>query len=273
MGRSVYVLKDRMAWALGASLLFHLLFLLFTGRDAFLLFRAPESRMEEEKRIAFEIIETPETGGREIPPEEADLLSDKNSRAADAMTDRTRPGLEPFSEGFHPLRSVPGQRPVSPAPGPPRRARKSARSLPEDAEFSRDVLVASPMASGETARPAYRQTASNAQSFGSIRFNTYAWDFAPYLIYLKNRISKNIYPPPVFTHMGFGGTNHLRFRILPDGRLVGPQMLEYEGERALVETSAMAVRVSAPFRPLPDEFPEEFLEVTATFYYVGIPRN
>ena len=35
----------------------------------------------------------------------------------------------------------------------------------------------------------------------------------------------------------------------------------------LLETSRNAIRVSAPFKPLPGEFPEQYLEVTARFYY------
>jgi hypothetical protein len=49
--------------------------------------------------------------------------------------------------------------------------------------------------------------------------------------------------------------------------LEGPQVLEYSGEKALIETSKKAIQVSAPFRPLPEDFPEKYLQVTARFQY------
>ena len=59
-----------------------------------------------------------------------------------------------------------------------------------------------------------------------------------------------------------------RFRITRDGQLIGQKILGYEGEKALIETSKRAVEVSAPFWPLPDDFPQDYLEVTARFYYI-----
>jgi outer membrane biosynthesis protein TonB len=69
------------------------------------------------------------------------------------------------------------------------------------------------------------------------------------------------------THLGFGGSNVVRFRIFPKGHLEGPEVLGYNGEKALIETSKRAVQVSAPFPPLPEDFPEKYLEVTASFHY------
>jgi TonB family protein len=115
---------------------------------------------------------------------------------------------------------------------------------------------------------AYQQTVSSAANQGGISFNTYDWDFAPYLIRLKKRIERNIYPPPAFTHLGIGGSNIIRFRISRDGTVTGPEVLGSEGEKALIETSKRAVEVSAPFWPLPEDFPRDYLEVTAKFFYV-----
>jgi outer membrane biosynthesis protein TonB len=64
------------------------------------------------------------------------------------------------------------------------------------------------------------------------------------------------------------GRTVLRFRIKRDGNLSHLQLLGYEGHKSLMETSMRAVQVSAPFRPLPKDFPEEYLEITYTFEYL-----
>ncbi len=103
---------------------------------------------------------------------------------------------------------------------------------------------------------------------GAFQLNTYAWDFAPYILAMKRRIEGNMYPPPAFNRLGIGGKHVLRFRILRDGTLASMDLLAKEGQAALVETSSKAIQVSAPYMPLPEDFPEPFLEITATFNYI-----
>ncbi len=103
---------------------------------------------------------------------------------------------------------------------------------------------------------------------GGLSFNTYNWEYAPYMLMLKRRIGRNIFPPMAFTHLGLiDGRTLLRFRIYPDGHMTALNVLRYEGHKTLMETSYNAVDISAPFPPLPDNFPEAYLEVTGTFIY------
>ena len=91
------------------------------------------------------------------------------------------------------------------------------------------------------------------------------------MIWLKRRIKSNIYPPPAFTHMGLiSGQTKLQFRIETDGRMKILELLDYKGHRSLMETSLRAVELSAPFRQLPLNFPEPYLEITAEFEYIII---
>lgn len=285
MDRRFDVMMDRRVWALAISLLIHLVLVLLVNKDVMIGFKDSSVPEEPERRIAFEVIETPEEHRSDVAPQDANLLSDKHSTAADAVQRRAEDDLSPYSEGLTDSKSVPQEGGSSFAEtseyyGGRSRRRSTGESgigerrLSDGEEFSRDVLIDPPMAAAVKApRRSYRQTSSSAPSFGSIRFNTYAWDFAPYLIYLKKQISKNIYPPPIFTHLGFGGMNRIQFRIYPDGQLVSMITLDFVGEAALVETSVMAVRMSAPFESLPEDFPEDYLEVTALFNYIGLVRN
>jgi outer membrane biosynthesis protein TonB len=103
---------------------------------------------------------------------------------------------------------------------------------------------------------------------GGFSLNTYQWDFAPYMLWLKNHVQRNIFPPAAFTRMGIiSGNTVLRFRISRDGVLQGMELAGYEGHKSLMETSVRAIQLSAPFRALPKDFPEDYLEVTAHFEY------
>ena len=74
------------------SLLLHLpLLLLYPRWGKAILFRVPElTQKNPEKRIAFEIIETPEYSRIPVPPDHAELLSDKNALARDMMDKKSR---------------------------------------------------------------------------------------------------------------------------------------------------------------------------------------
>ena len=61
---------------------------------------------------------------------------------------------------------------------------------------------------------------------------------------------------------------HARFRIYPDGHMEMLQVQEEEGHKSLHRSSVNAIKGAAPFRDLPDDFPEDFLEVKFGFYYL-----
>ncbi|MFH1943748.1 MAG: hypothetical protein ABIL68_16725 [bacterium] len=288
-GRLAYLREHRLFWAVALSLLFHLaLLLLSAGRGKIILFPILKTDSNPtDKRIAFEIIETPEDSRSAVPPENATLLSDKNAIARDLAENALKDAGLPYSAGLLDVKSIPqassegsdgnrdggGEESQTESSDTEGDFRPRVVSSDRTSQFSREALLGGKEGdSPSQPRPPYKQEESSAKDAGGIRFNTYAWDFAPYLLDLKRRIEKNIYPPPAFTRLGFGGTNVLRFRVLPDGSLVGPELLGAEGEKALVETSRKAVTLSAPFRPLPGNFPEKFLEVTVTFQYIILKR-
>lgn len=114
----------------------------------------------------------------------------------------------------------------------------------------------------------YDNQESRALDMGGLSFNTYNWNFAPYMLELKRRIQRNIHPPAAFMELGLiSGETLLRFKIYPNGMLKDLEILNYIGHKSLMVTSSNAVEVSAPFLPLPRDFPEDYLEVTGKFIY------
>ena len=289
-GRIALLGKHRIAWAMGLSTMLHFFLLLLLSRQGEMLFFQLPDRSDNrpEKRIAFEIVETPEENRSQVPPDEAQLLSDKNSIARDGQQKNLADEGLPYSQGDTDVKQFPvvagnetaGNRsqPEKQASGEPLTVKDEisyyGRSSDDTPKFNRDMLLGRrERIQSSYPQPAYDQRDMSTEELGGFSFNTYAWDFAPYLIDLKRRIQRNIYPPPAFTQLGFGGNNILRFRIYPDGRLEGPGVLGYHGEKALIETSRKAVEFSAPFKPLPDDFPEEYLQVTARFEYYVMGRH
>ena len=108
-----------------------------------------------------------------------------------------------------------------------------------------------------------------ADELGDVSLNTYAWDWAEYILEMKRRIRENVHPPGAFTFLGLiSGDTVLRFKVLPDGRVVDLEVVGFTGHSSLMETSVTAVERAGPFRALPADFPEEYLELVWTFSYV-----
>ncbi len=290
-------MSKRLEIALAVSLLLHALALVGVGvmkRWHFFEVLPPEVAAavarQDESPLQFELVESPENVPSE-QPEKTHLVSDKSQRAHNPEAPSDLPLGESYSQGLTPLRELPqdgvqanaatagspaSQDAPQPAKSSPRLAELGSREQPlrPAREFTRETLTGQPQPPvvqrrSSTAR--YNQEASRAPEIGGFSFNTYAWDFAPYLLALRRKIQRNIFPPPAFTKMGIiSGETIVRFRIYPDGRLEGLQVLDYSGHRSLMVTSVNAVKYAAPFLPLPDDFPEKYLEVTGKFSYVVV---
>ena len=140
--------------------------------------------------------------------------------------------------------------------------------------FSRESLLrrAEPsMTEGASQQALLDNRSHSADELGGVSFSTYNWDFAPYMFYLKQRISQHNYPPAAFMWWGIiEGKTVLQFTIHRDGRLTSMHVLNSEGHESLKETALLAVQSSADFRALPQDFPEDSLVVTGDFRYTII---
>lgn len=237
-----------------------------------------------------QVIETPEHARVAEQKNRARFLSDKN---AIAKNQEAAPDLkigEPFARGVidsHELPLPQGARQEQPAQNPPRPDREEQPS-PKDTDFKSfidylDVDKIFPFSKQESdsrkeaekqglprADPGalHKNLDSKSLETGGLSFNTYDWNYAPYMLGLKHKIQRNIFPPMAFTHLGIiDGETLLRFRIARDGKMTKLEVLGYQGHKTLMETSTNAVKISAPFDELPLDFPEPYLEVTGKFIY------
>jgi len=277
------------------SLLLHLFLFLLVAWSLGIPWLAGSEPVPDEqasKPIVFDleqppqVVETPESARRDKPPEKAKYASDKNARAQNESSPNELALGEAYSNGVVDFPQAPEMPRQATNPGEqsgPNASKTPREQAPVDrgispSSFSRDFLTQAPQdaerhANGqnELVRARSKQTSTRAPNMGPFSINTYDWNFAPYMLKLKRTIERNIFPPPAFTYMGIiSGESLIKFRISRSGKLISMEVLDYKGHKSLMTTSVKAVQVSAPFDPLPSDFPEEYLEVTGKFEYLTI---
>ncbi len=275
--------RDRtLMWAFVISVLIHFSLLGFALYKRERGMAVDLSRMEAEQTpVEVALVEPP---ARPIPTERKSTnLSTVSSEASD-MDPRDTQSEVP--SGAQLLRETP-------PPHAPRSQQQSAsrddrgddeergEKLPEEQEGLSEALHQSRTRQGSTTldtphdfaipaeEPNFGSDGSASMTIGNITLNTTAWDFAPYLLDLKRRIRQKWIPPVAFAQLGaIHGYTWVSFRIYPDGRMQDLSVVETEGHDSLHRSSVNAVKGAAPFRELPDHFPEDYLEITFGFYYL-----
>ncbi len=235
----------------------------------------------QEKRRPAEVVETPEDAKVDEFQKDAHLASDKNALARNSETNPELDLGDAFAKGDYEFRELPTNQ--SP---PGEEGMQSDVNEKKDNEssqyyrtnssekFKREYLTnkkrtTNPGAKNELPKILYDNQESRAPDMGGLSFNTYDWEFAPYMLLLKKKVEGNIYPPPAFTRLAIiGGETLLKFKIFPNGEMKDLRVMNYNGHETLMQTSVRAIEISVPFAPLPLDFPEAFLEVTAKFNYL-----
>ena len=255
---------------------------------------------EEEKSavtppLVFELVETPDDAIRE-KPEHATLISDKNALARNEIRPGDLPTGEAYSEGQIPYRIFAGgpeQADAARALQEMQEPAASGKQIQDQQEETTKNLAIKPFDARQELRKQlneesearneksilsirssylddldYNQRLAAAEALGGVALNTYEWDFAYYILDMKKKLRENTFPPVAFSRFGMiSGETVLTFRVWPDGKASDVTVIGYEGHKTLMETSVDAVKGASPFQPLPDDFPEEYLELRWTFIY------
>ncbi len=271
-------LNNPYLWAYTAAILLHILFLLMENP----LWRAAIIAPQPEKiptspPLTFEFVDVPQNRD-DVPPEETTLLAERDNISRDQQMDPLPESHLPYSDGISRAKNI-----ATPAQGKSRSETQSADRASEttDNSFSFvEVLQKNPeearkereraVLGGELPQVRIDMDNSKTRALerGGLQLSTYAWDYAPYMQYLKRHIDRHIYPPRAFELGMIDGMTRVKFRIWRDGRLEGPELLDYKGSELLLKTSLKAVELSAPFKALPPDFPDEYLEIVGTFEYL-----
>lgn len=270
--------RDRtLTWALIASILIHV------SLFAFGLYRreralAVDLTREQEMPVEVSLVEPPEN------PNPTDRRNSNLSTVSSAASDLDpRDTQSDTPSGAQLLQQTPPQSPAANTRGEAQqdaREQNDDNALPDDQEGLTEAIRQA-RARDATAlesphnfvvpaeEPDFGDDGSASATFGNITLNTTEWDYAPYLLDLKRRIRQKWIPPIAFYSLGaIHGYTWVQFRIYPDGRMEQLAILETEGHESLHRSSVNAITGAAPFRPLPEHFPEDYLEIAFGFYYL-----
>ena len=270
-------LNNPYLWAYTAAILLHILFLLLENPLSAIIAPQPE-KIPVSPPLTFEFVDVPQNRD-EVPPEETPLLAERDNISRDQQTAPLPESHLPFSDGISRAKNI-----AAPAQGKSRSETQSAdrasettdnpfsfvevlQKNPEEAQKERERAVL-----GGEVPPQVRIDMDNSKTRalerGGLQLSTYAWNYAPYMKYLQRHIDRHIYPPRAFELGMIDGMTQVKFRIWRDGTLEGPELIDYKGHDLLRDTSLKAVELSAPFRALPPDFPDEYLDITGTFEYL-----
>jgi outer membrane biosynthesis protein TonB len=264
--------KERtILWGFILSILLHGLLFVPGIRD---IFKGWDFKLQDEIEVVpleFQLVSPPE---RPIPTDElSQYRSTVSSAASDVVDTQDKTDL-PHGAGEIPIPDTPARA----AEGAEGGGDSELPPLPEKTTdlgeaFERSKFISQMSPNRELTLPAqnpdFKNEGSAYASLGGISINTTAWDFAPYLLDLKHRVKQHWIPPLAFTALGaIHGYTVVEFRIYPDGQMEAMGVIEQEGHKSLHRASANAIKGAAPFRPLPEDFPEPYLEVRFGFYYL-----
>jgi TonB family protein len=262
---------------LAISILLHLAILLVLGLGQWGSRHVETDAWEQQRKdgLVFEVVEVPDRVAEERPDAKTRLVSDRSARAADMSPEDMEDKEDPHSEEDLTLEAYDRSDAAGKEPDPRSPADVERQSdLTGDLAWIRSIDFLEEMKTGpehgSAGKPVRRSNLrSSTERHGGISFNVYNWDFAPYMLAMKKKVESHLFPPYAFTHMGaISGTNVVRFIVLPDGRVTDLVVLDSDAHSSLDVTSLRAIELSLPFLPLPKDFPEEYLEVTAHFAYI-----
>lgn len=268
-------------WTILLSLIIHATFLLFFTQDAFVIDLTPEDKdLPEEVTVVF-----PENKPKTIVeninsnsevPEETDLLSDFNSMA------RSRQLLEnirnqPMSQGNTPFPNL-----TKPNLQSQLKKQFQTKKFTKNAligkQASDDVLKnqkgknqQSAQASQSSTNNMYDQKNFSSDQVGDLSLSTYAWEWAPYINALKQKLYSVWFTPAAYHRLGLiHGYTVIEFSIAKDGNLIGYKVHEHNGHESLEVSSVNAINASFPFKALPNNFPDKMLTITARLIYPNL---
>jgi outer membrane biosynthesis protein TonB len=107
----------------------------------------------------------------------------------------------------------------------------------------------------------------NAVVTGNYSLNTYEWEFAPWMHRFEQDLRRHWFAPYAYALGVIDGRTVVRFTVELDGVLSATEVIHSEGHESLHQASMAALKASAPYAPLPANFPEENLVITLTLLY------
>lgn len=285
--------RKKFAAALVLSIFLHAAILLMFKYDFLFSSPSPESAAPDEQPLTlvfqkpveeskptpppadkfYELMENPNANKAE--PQVSNILSTESSLAASPEVVTPSQTPVPKSE----LKKNPARQQEEPtAPVEEHQGTQPILAYKPGKQFSRDLLAPPSARQGNEHDSEENQGQSEvvqkdweAELVGDFALSTYAWNWAPYWLAFKRKLMRNWFAPPAYYRLGLiYGYTIVRFRVMRDGQMVDFRVLQHVGHHSLEESSVSAIKSSFPFKPLPEDFPDPYLEVTIKMMYPNL---
>lgn len=275
--------SSRLRWGLGLSILLHLLLVTL----ALTLLPSLAQRLASSRPTPFPDVVTVRLRDRVADvdpssatkvPQETPLIGRERSVARDRVQDANDTPVPSGAE-----QAGENTRPGSPSErqSPPETAAEAAKPRPPATDAGIADAISNEVAMLTGRRPTPERSSQGrgartdaedvgAMQFGDFSFSTEAWDYEPYWYYMRERLYANWHPPAAYRDYGIiqGGWTIVRAVLDRQGKLLDAKVLGTKGHETLHPASLAAMLGAAPFRPLPETFPDDSLVVTVRFIYL-----
>lgn len=101
----------------------------------------------------------------------------------------------------------------------------------------------------------------------SVTLDTGEFKFISYNRWLKVKVENVLKYPELAAVSGLQGTLYIKFDIMKDGSLAELELLKSSGYKILDDEALRAIRSSAPFQPLPDDWNMERYSIRAAVLF------
>ena len=101
----------------------------------------------------------------------------------------------------------------------------------------------------------------------SIKLSNYDWNYAPYVSHLREHVDIGISQRKGFKFGLVDGRMWVSFKLLRDGKSIGLKLLGPEGSPLKKNRWTKEMSLYTKVKPLPEDFPDEYLEVTGIFNF------
>jgi len=119
----------------------------------------------------------------------------------------------------------------------------------------------------------FDQKQFSVEEVGALSLSTYAWEWAPFINRLKIKHQRVWSAPPAYNRLGLiSGQTKVVFEIAKNGNLISARVIDHRGHESLEISSLESIKAIFPFYPLPENFPDEKLTITATLIYPDLRK-
>jgi hypothetical protein len=211
---------------------------------------------DDEIKQAKELIDNPRAN--EIKPKDAKILSERNSKS----------DLKEVPGGMKNSQSVAVIKDETKSD----KKENSKEEKTQEDEFQNNQRLY-PFLKNQPSRSLKEQLTGQPEgedqkSLGeTYELNTYAWEFAPYMLKWKNKMTTKWYQITAkifFNPFAKLGSMRIHVKMNRNGQLLDSKILDYNCDYAFVAPAYASVVNSFPLDPLPDNFPNDMLETTWT---------